>query len=32
MKDIDNVYKDLLGHVMHLLEHKLPNECRTLRY
>ena len=24
MKDIDNVYKDLLGHVMHLLEHKLP--------
>jgi len=24
MKDEDKVYKDLLGHVMHLMEHKLP--------
>jgi len=24
MKDEEKVYKDLLGHVMHLLEHKLP--------
>ena len=24
MKDEDKVYADLLGHVMHLLEHKLP--------
>ena len=24
MKDEDIVYHDLLGHVMHLLEHKLP--------
>jgi len=24
MNDEDKVYKDLLGHVMHLLEHKLP--------
>ena len=24
MKDEDKVYHDLLGHVMHLLEHKLP--------
>jgi len=24
MNDEEKVYKDLLGHVMHLLEHKLP--------
>jgi|TARA_R100001086_G_scaffold67483_1_gene31632 predicted Ser/Thr protein kinase len=24
MKDEEKVYHDLLGHVMHLLEHKLP--------
>ena len=24
MNDEDKVYQDLLGHVMHLLEHKLP--------
>ena len=24
MKDEETVYHDLLGHVMHLLEHKLP--------
>ena len=24
MKNEDKVYHDLLGHVMHLLEHKLP--------
>ena len=24
MNDEDKVYHDLLGHVMHLLEHKLP--------
>ena len=24
MKDADQVYHDLLGHVMHLLEHKIP--------
>ena len=24
MKEEDKVYHDLLGHVMHLLEHKLP--------
>ena len=24
MRDEDTVYHDLLGHVMHLLEHKLP--------
>ena len=24
MKDEDKVYHDLLGHVMHLMEHKLP--------
>ena len=24
MNDEDKVYRDLLGHVMHLLEHKLP--------
>ena len=24
MNDEDKIYQDLLGHVMHLLEHKLP--------
>ena len=24
MKDADTVYKDLLDHVLHLLDHKLP--------
>ena len=24
MNDEDKIYGDLLGHVMHLLEHKLP--------
>tara|TARA_R110000765_G_scaffold353976_1_gene444034 strand:+ start:250 stop:468 length:219 start_codon:yes stop_codon:yes gene_type:complete len=24
MNDADKVYKDLLGHVLHLLDHKLP--------
>ena len=24
MNDADKVYKDLLDHVLHLLEHKLP--------
>jgi len=24
MSDEDKIYQDLLGHVMHLLEHKLP--------